>query len=139
MSNRIQLSESTYIDDRYMVTSDIEVAAQIHAGSEMGGTAYIGGAWLIPDWYDWGEASMWRIHVTELPAIYGYREGEPWCVAISGTRGGYIGPLFIEVHHEVRAECLVHDGMFHARAVIPCGGNADSLRKLWEVIQEVAK
>ena len=130
MSNRIQLSESTWLDDGYAYTRSREVACQWfnkryfeeqHADGSWGHAAtYIADADAYGD-------SAWRIPITELPAIYGYVKNEPW------VHIGYPSRVHPQRTYDLPALCKP----LHLRAVIPCGGNADSLRKLWEVIQKV--
>ena len=105
MSSRTQLSPDTWIEGEYLYTTSREVSCLWTRLS----------AWQ-PDEY--GE-DRWRIHRDDCRPLYEYREGEPW----GGT--------------EFAAVCCYDASikpmddwpeLLHLRAVLVCGGSADSLR-----------
>ena len=115
MGDRIDLSPESWIEDEWLYTKSLGVAL----------------SWpgLGDEYYD---ATAFRISLSELPAIYGYREGEPWCYLWNFGHG----PVLV-AENGGRAPMMSIAVMLHLNAVILCAGSTESLRKLWEVIKEI--
>jgi len=117
---RTDLSPSTWIEDSYIYTRSVEVAAAWAEASE-----------CVSD-------ETYRIPLTAAREVYRYREGEPWCGKHENHDDGSIEthapekgpgwafPWYKEVHSPL-----------HLRAVIACGGSADSLRALAGALEDV--
>ena len=140
MSERIELSEHSGIVDGYLCTTDLTVAIAFidSPKCQIGNAKQIKSGYLWSDSesdFDWPVAHAWRIPLSELPAIYGYRENDAWCgvdmdtgwiVVGDGIDGPEEAPFVFEV--------ILRDS-----ALGVCAALADSLRKLWEVIKEIEK
>ena len=122
---RTDLSPSTWIEDSYIYTTSAEVAA----------------AWMNNDaietecrdfeWEDgtkednWGVIERYKLPLIAAREVYRYREGEPWCEPEEAfVDGGVFGT-------PIDTGAMSDDSpRLHLRAVIACGGSADSLRAL---------
>ena len=138
MSERIELSEHSWIEYDFLYTSDIAIATQWKSKSRPIESNLLWTTVWTPNSAVWNKAARWRIPISELSAIYDYREGEPWsCCPKDGSKE-YLGNLIYA--YESNEECRIDRSYFislHLDAVTLCAGIAESFRKLWEVIKEV--
>lgn len=145
MSDRIELSGHSWIESGYLHTTNCEIAFVWETRISTNAFVEVFGNWDSDSGFGWNPMGymqdlgvQWRIPISELEAIYGYRDGEPWCrtsVDPQSPMGNVIasypdwyGP------EQIRRERAI---VLHLNAVILCAGSAESLRKLWEVIKEV--
>ena len=116
MSSRTQLSPDTLIEGDWLMSKDDEVLS----------------AWPDEKIADpWGTPGFWlALHRDDCRPLYEYRKGEPTAVSWPGC-GGTI---------ECRAtkDVIREPGMvkMHLRAVMVCGGSADSLRSFHVWLRE---
>ena len=117
---RTDLSPSTWIEDSYIYTRSVEVAAAWMGDCLLART---NGRWQ----YEWhiSAIGVWCLSLTAAREVYRYREGEPWCEPEDAfVDGGVFGT-------PIDTGAMSDDSpRLHLRAVIACGGSADSLRAL---------
>ena len=144
MSERIELSEHSWIEDGHLITTNALIAFGWESAINKSEVVEVWGNWdsgfsWNPMGYDQFSGVKWRIPISILSAIYGYRDGESWCTIVRSTNADGRYREWIEVNV---AECLPVPSSvikMHTDAVVLCSGSAGSLRKLWEVIKEVGK
>ena len=118
---RTDLSPSTWIEDSYIYTTSAEVAA---AWVSSGGIAT---KWIKDTTY----VTEWKVSLHDAREVYRYREGEPWCEPEEAfVDGGVFGT-------PIDTGAMSDDSpRLHLRAVIACGGSADSLRALAGALED---
>ena len=118
---RTDLSPSTWIEDSYIYTRSVEVAAA-WMGDYLEASA--NGSWQ----YEWRISSIgaWRLPLTAAREVYRYREGEPFCHEYRMEVICCDSPAYAKAHQNFPGS----KPLLHLRAVIACGGSADSLRAL---------
>lgn len=117
MSDRIDLSTDTWIENGCLYTTNIAVAVSWPMGKTDCGCEYSSG-WEWQDDLDgeeWGSSEAWRISLTACWEIYRYHEGEPglriWlymdCVALMypDTRPFAVSGIMVALHRRAAIVC----------------------------------
>ncbi len=111
MSNRIDLSAHTWIENRRLYSRSEEVVA----------------GWKnLPGFVKWKETVSWSIFLTAVAPVYEYREGEPFVAPARGTNA-----LFCSIESTSYGS---YDKM-HRRAAIVCD-TAEQFRALHAALKE---
>jgi len=123
---RTDLSPSTWIEDSYIYTRSVEVAAAWMGDCLLART---NGRWQ----YEWhiSAIGVWCLSLTAAREVYRYREGEPWCDYLANLVTCWPSGM-----SDLEGE-EGHPTSLHLRAVIACGGSADSLQALAGALEDV--
>lgn len=146
MTNRINLTPQTWIEDGMLYTKDSiigmmwvhncdDAETEVEERELLGPNADAGATDKEP--FVYGVITAYKAPLLSAHEhCYRYREGEPWCGVFHGSdRDGFALDVIAAIGPEHSLGDVPHAA--HLNAALLCGGSADSLRAYLDAVEEV--